>query len=99
MRNGIVLTNEPQFVAIWWKGCMSIKKGSPEQFTRFFNRLCSIGLDFELTDEVLEGSSNESTGSPAIVALSSQDLHSSSGVRTKGLERYYAVPGKAEWGC
>src|SRR5215813_10235609 len=99
MRHDIVLTNERQFVAIWWKGCMSIKKGSPEQFTRFFNRLCNIGLDCELTDEVRAISTNKSKGSPSPVALSSQDLHSSGGVTTKGLERYYAEPGKAEWGC
>ena len=78
---------------------MSIKKGSPEQFTRFFNRLFNIGLDFELTDEVCEISSSKSNGNNATVALSSPDLHSSSGVTTKGLERYYAEPGKAEWGC
>jgi len=77
---------------------MSIKKGSPEQFTRFFNRLCNIGLDCELTDEVREVSSNKSNGTVP-VALSSQDFHASSGVTTKGLERYYAEPGKAEWGC
>ena len=83
---------------------MSIKKGSPEESTRFFNRLCMIGRDFKSTDEVSAEaapaiSSSKSNGSDTAVAVSSQDLHSSGGVRTKGLERYYAEPGKAEWGC
>ena len=106
MSSDVALTDERQFVAwIWWKGCMSIKKASFEQFTRFFNRLYKLPRrDLKLADEVRAEaapaiSSNKSNRSTAATALASQDLYSSRGVTTKELERYYAKPGEAEWGC
>jgi hypothetical protein len=84
---------------------MSIKKASLEQFTRFFNRLYRLPRrDFKLTGEVRAEpapaiSSSKSNRSTAATVLASQDLYSSRGVTTKELERYYATPGEAEWGC
>src|SRR5262245_32578040 len=89
---------------IWWKGCMSIKKTCLEQFTRFFNHVCKMDRDVRLAGEVRVDaaptiSSNKSNCNPAPVASSSQDVHSSPLVTAKELERYYAKPGEAAWGC
>jgi hypothetical protein len=83
---------------------MSIKKAFLEQFTRFFNRPCKMGRHFKLAGEVRADtaptiSSDKSSGDPAPVALSAQDLQSSAVVTAKELERYYAKPGEAAWGC
>jgi len=83
---------------------MSIKKAFLEQFTRFFNPPCKMDRDFRLAGEVrADGaptiSSNKSNGNTALVALSSQGRRSSPVVTAKELERYYAKPGEAVWGC
>jgi hypothetical protein len=83
---------------------MSIKKAFLAQFARFFNPLCNMDRDFRLagearTDGAPTISSNKSNGNTAPVALSSQDLQSSAVVTAKDLERYYAKPGEAVWGC
>ena len=78
---------------------MSTHKSSLQQFTRFFNRFHGMPRgDFKLTGEVEVApaiSSNKSNGTSA-GPLPPQDLRPAT---IKGLERYYAKPGEAEWGC
>jgi hypothetical protein len=83
---------------------MSIKKAFLAQFARFFNPLCNMDRECRLAGEVRANgaptiSSNKSNGNSAPVALSSQDRHSSPVVTAQELERYYAKPGEAVWGC
>jgi len=84
---------------------MSIQKTSVEPFTRFFNRLykmlhsnSKLGTEF-CSEAAPAASSNTSTGSTGAVPVLPRDLRSRRAATTKELERYYAKPGSAEYGC
>jgi hypothetical protein len=80
---------------------MSLQKESAEQFTDFFDHL------YKMLRGYLKGASESpAKPSPAIsgkktatVPLRPQTLRSRRLLTTKELERYYAKPGEAQWGC
>jgi len=81
---------------------MSIQKVSVEKFTRFFNRVCKmlrrevkVNSDSCAEQTFAISSSNSGRSTPTVPL----PTRPSSGVATKGLERYYAKPGSAQYGC
>jgi hypothetical protein len=76
---------------------MSVQKVSRKQFAGFFNRLCKM-----------LGGNVKRTGHLYATAVAMRSIKSSAGTvrdrRSNGvtsvdLDRYYATPGQAEWGC
>jgi len=81
---------------------MSIQKVSFEQLTRFLNRLnrmlrrdIKISREFHSEPAVMISSDKSGRSAAAVTDAPYQNR----GVTTEGLERYYAKPGSAEYGC
>src|SRR5262249_23100482 len=99
-RQRVVLNQGAAFVAgVWRKGRISMQKESVKEFTRVVDQL-HVFPDAEesAAHSAPDLPSDKSGGSKETLPSAPQRLSWLRGM-PKELERYYAKPGEAEWGC